>query len=111
MKRVLLTVCFAALCLGQQNQSVRGRGWWTVSAVSQTSEGHVRHLRGHAEVSSTDVMFRADLIDYDEDRGMMHLSGHVTIEAKNKSALSADEADYNVNSGDLSLKIKLTPTP
>ena len=81
-----------------------------MSAVSQTSEGHVYHLRGHAEISDTDVVFRADQIDYDEDKTVMHLSGHLTIEAKNKSTLSGEEADYDVNSGDLRLRLKLTPT-
>jgi lipopolysaccharide assembly outer membrane protein LptD (OstA) len=76
-----------------------------MSAVQQTSEGHVRHLHGHAKISSSEVVFRADDIDFDEDRAVMHLNGHVTIEAKNKTTVIADEADYDVKSGDLRLKL------
>ena len=92
MKLVALVVCFAGFCFGQQ---------WNVSASSQTSEGHVYHLRGHAEMSGNDMVFRADQIDYDEDTGVIHLAGHVTIETNG--------VDFDVKSGEVTLKVKVSP--
>lgn len=103
MKRILLMVCFAAVGWGQT------RGTWEVAASALTNDGHIYHLRGHAEIRGVEVTFRADAIDYDEDKAVMHLAGHVTIETKTKGSLSAEEADYDVNSGDLRLRVKLTP--
>ena len=106
MKRVLLLACLAAVCSGQQSSSV-AHGWWDVSAEQQTSEGHTFHLIGHAQMSGTDIKFRADRIDYDEDKAVVHMSGNVTIETKNKGTLRADDADYDITSGDLRLRLKL----
>jgi lipopolysaccharide assembly outer membrane protein LptD (OstA) len=102
MKRVLLTLCFASLCSAQS-------GVWNVSAAQQTAEGHIYHLRGSAEISNSDLVFRADQIDYDEDKAVIHLAGHVTIETKTRGTLHADEADYDVRSGEVALKAKLLP--
>lgn len=98
MKRVLLTACFAVVCLGQQASPARG--WWDLKCDEQTSDGHIYHLCGHAELRGTDILFRADQIDYDEIKFAVHLNGHVTIETS-AVAISADEVDYDVNSGDL----------
>ena len=49
---------------------------------------------------SFNILFRADQIDYDEIKFAVHLNGHVTIETS-AVAISADEVDYDVNSGDL----------
>ena len=110
MKRVLLLAFFVAVCSGQQSSltgSSAARGWWDVSAEQQTNEGRTFHLVGHAQMSGTDIKFRADRIDYDEDKAVVHLSGNVTIETKKKGTLRADEADYDVTSGDLRLRLKL----
>ena len=53
------------------------RGWWDVNSDVQTAEGHVYHLRGRAEIRGTDMVFRADEIDYDEDKGYVEARGHV----------------------------------
>jgi len=53
------------------------------------------------------MVFRADQIDYDEDKAVMRLTGHVTIETKSNGTLRADEADYDVSSGDVRLKLNL----
>jgi lipopolysaccharide assembly outer membrane protein LptD (OstA) len=95
--------CFAALCLGQQ------RGWWDVSAAEQSSDGHIYHLRGHAELKGHGVVLRADAIDYDEDKAVVHLTGHVSIEA-NTVSVHADEVVYDINSGDIRLKVKEAAT-
>ena len=114
MKRLLLSACFAALCLGQTSSPTApsvARGWWDVDAAELTSEGHIYHLRGHAEIRGTDIVLRADQIDYDEDKAVIHLAGHVTIETKNKGTLRADDANYGVNSGEVTLKLRLVPAP
>ncbi len=111
MKPVLLTVCFAGLFLGQPTRpsGTVARGGWDVNADQQTNDGHIYHLRGHAGVRGEEVSFHADGIDYDEDKGTMHLAGHVIIETKNGAPLHADEADYDVKSGEVKLKLKLLP--
>jgi lipopolysaccharide assembly outer membrane protein LptD (OstA) len=123
MKRVLLALCFASLCSAQS-------GVWNITAAQQTAEGHIYHLRGNAQISNADLLFSADRIDYDEERAVIHLAGHVTIESKRahllaldpatgklirevpmalQGTLRADEADYDVKSGDLTMKAKLLP--
>ena len=109
MKRVLLAACFAALCSAQQGSLGKTLGSWHMSAAQISSEGHVIHLRGHAEISNVDMAFRAGQIDIDEDKTAIHLTGNVTIDAKGKGTLIADEADYEINSGELRLKLKLAP--
>jgi lipopolysaccharide assembly outer membrane protein LptD (OstA) len=74
-----------------------------------TNDGHIYHLRGHAELKSADLALRADTIDYDEDKAAVHLAGNVTIESKIKGTLRADEADYDVHSGEVRLKASLKP--
>ena len=113
MKRVLPAVCFAAVCLGQQSKPAVAR--WEVTAAAQTSEGHIYHLRGHAELRGAEGVFRADEIDYDEDKAVVHLAGHVTIETDTVS-VRADDVDYDVNSGEIQshrgdVKVKLKPAP
>ena len=76
-----------------------------------TNDGRVYHLRGHAELKSADVTLRADSIDYDEDNAAVHLAGNVIIETRTKGILRGDEADYDVNSGDVRLKANLNPRP
>jgi lipopolysaccharide assembly outer membrane protein LptD (OstA) len=112
MKFAVLTACFAALCFGQ---SSAGRGWWEVSSNEQTSEGHIYHLRGHAEIRGSGMVLRADQIDYDEAKAVMHLAGHVTIETDTIS-VRADDVDYDTNSsevqarqGHVSMKLKQVP--
>jgi lipopolysaccharide assembly outer membrane protein LptD (OstA) len=111
MKRVLLLTCLSALCFGQQVT----RGIWQVLASEQTNEGHVYHLKGHAELRGASTVFRADEIDYDEIKFTVHLAGHVTIET-DSILVRGEELDYDINSGDVrarrgdvNLKLKQSP--
>ena len=101
MKRVLLLFSFSVLCFGQQtnagSQDVRGQ--WAVSAKEQTIDGHILHLRGQAEMRNTALVFRADVIDFDEDNAIVRLTGHATIESKDKGTVRANAVDYYLNSG------------
>ena len=111
MKSLLPIACFAALCSAQQTAPVNpsARGTWNVTARSMSQDGHLYHLIGHAEIRGQEILLRADSIDFDEDKATMHLTGHVTIQTPDKGILNADEAEFDANSGDLHLKIKLSP--
>ncbi len=54
------------------------------------------------------MLFRADAIDYDEDKATLRLFGHVTIETA-KGTYNADEGECDVTWGDLKLRLKLVP--
>jgi LPS-assembly protein len=74
------------------------RGWWDVNSDEQTSEGHVYHLRGRAEIRGTDMVFRADEIDYDEDRGYVEARGHVFYQNyAHYEKIVCDKIEYWVN--------------
>jgi hypothetical protein len=101
MNRALLLLYFTVLCSasGQQSNasSQDGLGRWSVSAKERTIEGHIYHLRGGAEMRNTDLLFRADIIDFDDDKAVVHLTGHATIENKNKGTVRANAAVYYLN--------------
>jgi lipopolysaccharide export system protein LptA len=101
MKRVLLLSSFVFPCFGQQTNASRQdvRGQWAVSAKEQTNDGHIYHLRGQAEMRNTPLVFRADVIDFDQDNVIVHLTGHATIQTKDKGTVRANAIDYYLNSG------------
>ena len=71
-------------------------GEWDTNAVSQTTEGKVYHLRGHAEMENIAMLFRADEIDYDEDTGDVQARGNVYFEQFERSEkIWADHLEYN----------------
>ncbi len=74
------------------------RGWWDVNSDEQTSEGHIYHMRGKAEIRGTDMVFRADEIDYDEDRGYIEARGHVFYQSYiHYEKIACDKVEYWVN--------------
>jgi LPS-assembly protein len=74
------------------------RGWWDVNSDVQTAEGHVYHLRGRAEIRGTDMVFRADEIDYDEDKGYVEARGHVFYQNyAHYEKIICDKVEYWVN--------------
>ena len=74
------------------------RGWWDVDALQQTTEGHVYHLRGKAEMRGTDMVFRADEIDYDEDKAYLEARGHVFYQSYTQNEkIACDKVQYWVN--------------
>jgi LPS-assembly protein len=75
------------------------RGWWDVDAPEQTSEGHIYHLRGHpAEIRGTDMIFRADEIDYDEDKAYIEARGNVFFQSYiHYEKITCDKVQYWVN--------------
>jgi LPS-assembly protein len=71
-------------------------GEWDTNAVSQTTEGRVYHLRGHAEMENVAMLFRADEIDYNEETGDVQARGNVYFEEfERNEKVWADHLDYN----------------
>ncbi len=74
-------------------------GQWNLKFVTQDVEGHVVKLRGTpAEVENTQMLFRAEQIDFDQDTGDVRASGHVFFHdfAKNER-IWADHLTYNTD--------------
>jgi LPS-assembly protein len=74
------------------------RGEWQFDAIDQKAEGHVYHGRGHAEIRGTDMIFRADEIDYDEDKAYLEARGHVFYQNfSHYEKIVCDKIQYWVN--------------
>jgi LPS-assembly protein len=74
-----------------------------VSAVSQTTEetneGHIRHLRGHAEMENVSMLFRADEMDYNDDTGDVEARGNIYFEQfERNEKIWCDRLEYNTKS-------------
>jgi len=71
-------------------------GEWDTNAVSQTTEGHVYHLRGHAEMENVSMLFRADEIDYNDETGDVQARGNIYFEQfERNEKIWADRLEYN----------------
>ncbi|MBS1876161.1 MAG: LPS-assembly protein LptD [Acidobacteria bacterium] len=69
-----------------------------VVAVFKEADGAVYHLRGNAEVETTDMLLQADEIDYDSDSGKAQARGHVRFNHyANGEKMTASRADYNID--------------
>ena len=68
-----------------------------VEAVTQEVEGTMRHLRGAARIETTEVMLKADEVDYDEETGDAEARGNVKfVHYANNEQLEADRVEYNI---------------
>ena len=68
-----------------------------VEAVTQESEGSLIHLRGQAHIETTEVMLRADELDYDQETGDAEARGNVKfVHYTNNEELQADKVEYNI---------------
>jgi LPS-assembly protein len=71
-------------------------GEWDTNALSQTTEGKIYHLRGHAEMENISMLFRADELDYNEDTGDVQARGNVYFEQfERNEKIWCDHLDYN----------------
>ncbi len=69
-----------------------------VFAVTEEHDGEKVHLRGRAEVETSDMLLKADEIDYDSDSGDAEARGNVRYENfVNGEKLNATRAEYNVD--------------
>ena len=71
-------------------------GEWILNASSQTTEGKVYHLRGHAEMENISMLFRADELDYNDETGDVQARGNVYFEQfERNEKIWCDHVDYN----------------
>ncbi len=67
-------------------------------AVNQEKVGSVTHLRGNAEVETTDMLLKADQIDYDEESANAEARGNVRFEQfVHGEKIQASRAEYNLD--------------
>jgi len=73
-------------------------GWWDISAITQTTEGPWRRLRGKAEIRGADMIFRADEIDFNEDTQEVEARGNVYFhDFAHNEQVWADRLEYNID--------------
>ena len=69
-----------------------------IESVTQDAEGVVRHLRGNVRLETSDMLLRADELDYNTETGDAEARGHVHFEHFVRGEkLDCDHAEYNVN--------------
>ncbi len=70
-----------------------------IESVTQEADGPIRHLRGMVRVETTDMLMRADEVDYNADTGAIQARGHVYFESFQRGEkINCDRADYNIES-------------
>ena len=75
------------------------RGEWRMTADQQNGEGKLYHLHGNAQIEGATILFSADDIDYDEDTGDLHATGHVYYHNfPANEQIWCDRLDYNTDS-------------
>jgi LPS-assembly protein len=99
-------IFLAALCqgFGQVPPAVKparpnapARDEIVVRAVTQESEGSVRRLRGAAEIETTEMLLRADEIDYDEEKHYAEARGSVRFDHfEGGEHIEADKVEYDL---------------
>jgi LPS-assembly protein len=68
-----------------------------IRAVTQIAEGPWLRLRGHAEIETTEMLIRADEMDYNQDTGDAEARGNVYfMHYERNEELRADKVEYNV---------------
>jgi len=69
-----------------------------VESVTQDAEGPIRHLRGMVRLETSDMLLRADELDYNTETGDTEARGHVHFEHFVRGEkLDCDHAEYNVD--------------
>jgi LPS-assembly protein len=69
-----------------------------ITALTQTSDGPVRHLRGHAVIELNDSIIKAESIDYNEDTGDVVAEGHVFYQSfVQNEQITCDKVEYNMD--------------
>jgi LPS-assembly protein len=69
---------------------------WDVEAVDQDTVGKLHKLRGNAWVENSRMLLRGDDIDWDEQTGDLHATGHVYLRNfERNEQVWCDRMDYN----------------
>lgn len=84
--------------LKTQRPNAPAQGDVFVNAVTEETDGSLRHLRGHVRLEMTDKKLEADEVDYDEETGEANFRGNVRYENfLDGTKLECDHGNYNVN--------------
>ncbi|MEO7142985.1 MAG: putative LPS assembly protein LptD, partial [Bryobacteraceae bacterium] len=71
---------------------------YRAEAVTEEADGPLRHLRGHAVLETSDLILKADEIDYNADTYDAVARGHVEYQNYlSGEILKCDHADYNTD--------------
>ena len=69
-----------------------------IESVTQDADGVMRHLRGNVRLETSDMLLRADELDYNTETGDAEARGHVHFEHFVRGEkLDCDHAEYNVS--------------
>jgi LPS-assembly protein len=69
-----------------------------IESVTQEADGVMRHLRGSVHLETSDMLLRADELDYNTETGDAEARGHVHFEHFVRGEkLDCERAEYNVN--------------
>jgi LPS-assembly protein len=69
-----------------------------IESVTQDAVGVIRHLRGNVRLETSDMLLRADELDYNTETGDAEARGHVHFEHFVRGEkLDCDHAEYNVS--------------
>jgi LPS-assembly protein len=69
-----------------------------IESVTQEKEGSTYHLRGAVRVETSDMLLKADELDWNEDTGEVNARGNVHFEHYTKGEkIDCDRADYNID--------------
>jgi LPS-assembly protein len=75
-------------------------GQWEADATHEETIGHLKLLRGNAFVENNRMLFQADEMDWDDETGDLHASGHVHVHNfEGKEDLWCDRLEYNTDKG------------
>ncbi len=74
-------------------------GFVRIDAVDKEKDGTQYHLKGNVEIETSDMMIKADEVDYDEATSIAKARGNVRFEHyTNGEKLNADHVEYNTDS-------------
>jgi LPS-assembly protein len=101
---IAVSLSLSLPCFGQTNAArAAAKGdippdseiWY--KGVTQTSESGMHHLKGAAEVHTSEMKITADEIDFNEDTAWAYARGHVhLVHYVTGDILNADHAEYNL---------------
>ena len=68
---------------------------------TQSSNGELKHLRGHSKIETSQMLISADEIDFNEDTHIAVARGHLHFEHYlNGDKIEADHGEYNLQTQD-----------
>jgi LPS-assembly protein len=99
--KFLLLACLGLIDLSAQINPVKAdlpaQDQIRMHYAASESDGPIRHLRGDAQIETTEMKISADEIDYNSDTNWAYARGHVRLEHfETGDKVNADHAEYNI---------------